>query len=169
MFYNKKYLRFLLLPFLSFVAISPFLAAGYSNAASNVKIGILANQGKETANAMWSNTASYLTRKIPQHAFTIVPLDFNEIGPAVGRGDVDFVIVNTEIYVGLEAQYGATRIATLKNKTKSGPYKVFGGVIFTRANRSDIKDLRDLKEQELYGGRQILAGRLDHGVAGIQV
>jgi diguanylate cyclase (GGDEF)-like protein len=144
MFCNK-YIRFLLFQFLSFFVISLCWPAVYSNAASPVKIGVLANRGKEAADTMWSNTASYLTRKIPQHVFTIVPLGFHEIEPAVGRGDVDFVIANPEIYVGLEAQCGVTRIATIKNKTKKGAYKIFGGVIFTRADRSDIKDLRDLK------------------------
>ncbi len=144
MFCNK-YIRFLLVQFLSFFVISLCWPAVYSNAASPVKIGVLANRGKEAADTMWSNTASYLTRKITQHVFTIVPLDFHEIDAVVGRGDVDFVIANPEIYVGLEAQCGVTRIATIKNKTKSGGYKIFGGVIFARADRSDIRDLRDLK------------------------
>jgi phosphate/phosphite/phosphonate ABC transporter binding protein len=150
MFSNKSS-RFLLVQFLLFFALSLYLPPAYSNTAPKVKLGVLAYRGKEAADTMWSNTASYLTKNIPQHVFTIVPLDFHEIGPAVGRGDVDFVIANPEIYVGLEAQYGATRIATLKNKTESGAYKIFGGVIFTRADRSDIKDLRDLK------GRKFMA------------
>ncbi len=119
-------------------------AASYG-ATSEVRIGVLAYRGKEAANTMWSDTASFLTKKIPHHVFTIVPLDFHEIGPAVRRGKVDFVIANPEIYVDLEATYGVTRIATLKNKTESGPYKIFGGVIFIRADRTDIKDLKDLK------------------------
>jgi phosphate/phosphite/phosphonate ABC transporter binding protein len=145
MFYNK-YLRFLLVQFSLFLFISSYLPPVYSNTASHkVKVGVLAYRGKEAAATMWSNTASYLTKKIPHHVFTIVPLDFHEIGPAVGRGEVDFVITNPEIYVGLEAQYGVTRIATLRNKTGNGSYKIFGGVIFTRTDRSDIADLRDLK------------------------
>ena len=89
--------------------------------------------------------------KNPGPPFLVVPLDFQEIGPAVDRGEVDFVIANPEIYVGLEATYGVTRIATLKNKTESGPFTVFGGVIFTRADRPDIRDLKDLK------GRRFMA------------
>ncbi len=80
---------------------------------SEIKIGVLAYSGKEAATKMWSETANYLTEKIPRSHFTIVPLDFNEIGPAVNRGAVDFVITNPEIYVDLEAQYGVAGIATL--------------------------------------------------------
>ena len=146
MFFHK-YIRFLSVPMLSLFLLSLPAPAVHSAAASNIKIGVLANRGKEVAAAMWSNTSSYLTKKVPRHVFTIVPLDFHEIGPAVGRGEVDFVIANPEIYVGLEAQYGVTRIATLRNKTGSGAYKVFGGVIFTRADRGDITDLRDLRDR----------------------
>ena len=121
------------------------------SAIPEVKIGVLAYRGKEAANAMWANTAAFLTKKIPGYAFVVVPLDFQEIGPAVGRGEVDFVISNPEIYVALESAYGATRIATLKNKTEGGPFTVFGGVIFTRADRPDIGDLKDLK------GRRFMA------------
>ncbi len=126
--------------FTSFVLPSPSFAA-----SAEVKIGVLAYRGRQAANAKWSETASFLTQKIPRHVFKIVPLDFDEIGPAISRGEVDFVITNPEIYVELEARYGVTRIATLKNKTKNGPFKIFGGVIFTGADRTDISDLNDLK------------------------
>ncbi len=113
--------------------------------AHDIHIGVLAHRGKETALRMWTPTAAYLARTIPEHRFEIIPLDFNQIGPAVGSGQVDFVISNPEIYVNLEAQYRVSRIATLKNMTSKGAYKEFGGVIFTRADRKDIKDIHDLK------------------------
>jgi phosphate/phosphite/phosphonate ABC transporter binding protein len=113
-----------------------------------VKIGVLAYRGKDQAMQMWSPTALYLSRHIPGHTFAIVPLDFHEMGPAVGSGAVDFVVTNTSFYVELESQYGVSRIATMQNKQNSSFYTLFGGVIFCRADRQDIHDLRDLKRKK---------------------
>ncbi|MDD5758035.1 MAG: PAS domain S-box protein [Desulfobulbaceae bacterium] len=110
-----------------------------------VKIGVLAHHGDETARRMWDPTAEYLTRTIPQHSFTIIPLGFAELAPAVARGEVDFVLANSSIYVGLEALYGATRIATVQNAGPRGGTSVFGGVIFCRADRSDLHSLAELR------------------------
>lgn len=114
-------------------------------ASQQVKIGVLAHRGAETALTMWTPTACYLNSVVPSYSFSIVPLGFHEIGPAVERGDVDFVLTNSSIYVELEARYGANRIATLQNNGWQGGHTVFGGVIFCRADRNDIRTLNDLK------------------------
>ncbi len=114
-------------------------------AQQQVKIGVLAYRGAEAALTMWSPTADYLTKNIPHYTFSIVPLSFHEINHAVERGDVDFVLANSSIYVELEARYGADRIATLRNNGWLGGHTVFGGVIFCRADRSDISNLNALK------------------------
>lgn len=129
-----------------------FLAGGFlcnplaaETTLQPVKIGVLAHRGPATALTMWSPTVDYLASNIPQHSFAIVPLDFHEIGPAVARGEVDFVLANSSIYVELEARHGVNRIATLRNNGWSGGHTVFGGVIFCRAERGDIKTLDDLR------------------------
>lgn len=40
-----------------------------------------------------------------------------------------------------------SRIATLKNRWRDKGYTVFGGVLFTRSDREDIKELKDLKSK----------------------
>ncbi len=110
-----------------------------------VTIGVLAYRGDEAARTMWSPTADYLSATVPGFSFAVVPLDFHEIGPAVKRSEVDFVLANTAIYVELEALYGITRIATLKNQGGKGAFTVFGGVIFCRNDRGDIQSLEDIK------------------------
>jgi two-component system, cell cycle sensor histidine kinase and response regulator CckA len=111
----------------------------------SIKIGVLAYRGQDEAMKMWSPTAAYLSAHVPNHIFSIVPLGFREFGPAVSDGLVDFVIANTSIYVDLETRYGISRIATLKNKGRHGSFTVFGGVIFCRADRNDIREIADLK------------------------
>ncbi len=113
-----------------------------------VRIGVLAKRGAEQALAMWGPTADYLSRQVNGYRFEIVPLDFPEVYPATEAGAVDFILANSGIYVELEVQYGVGRIATLRNLGPgSHTYTHFGGVIFTRSDRSDINGLADLSRQ----------------------
>ena len=145
---KARFLLFLqLFLVLSFLLSAPVICS----AKPEVRIGVLAYRGYNEALKMWSPTAVYLAEKIQPLHFSVVPLDFQEIGPAVQEGKVDFVLANTSIYVELEALYGVTRILTLKNLRKGGAYTLFGGVIFCRNDRSDIKTLNDLKSKSFMG------------------
>ena len=110
-----------------------------------IRIGVLAKRGREWCLEKWGPTARYLTDRIPGHSFSIVPLGFEDIYPAVKRDELDFILANPSFYVGLEALHGATRIVTLKNLRLGKPCMVFGGVIFHRADRTDIERLNDLR------------------------
>ncbi|VAW27370.1 hypothetical protein MNBD_BACTEROID06-1089, partial [hydrothermal vent metagenome] len=111
-----------------------------------VKIGVLSHRGDAKTIKMWNPTANYLIAKLPQYDFEIVPLDFDEVELAVKHATVDFILVNSGIYVNLEAQYSVTRLATMINlRNHVAAYSTFGGVIFTRSDRNDIKTLQDLK------------------------
>ncbi len=107
-----------------------------------VRIGVLVNRSPGETVRIWSPTAEYLGAQIPGFAFTIVPLEFRRIVAAVGRGEVDFVLANPSIYVELETRHDTTRLVTLKNAEASSR---FGGVIFCRASRNDIRELGDLR------------------------
>ncbi len=113
-----------------------------------VKIGVLAKRGKEQIRQKWGPTADYLTASIPDRSFEIVPLGFTEIHEAVREGRIDFVLANPAFYVELEKRHGVSRIATLINRNMPGRQTTtFGGVIFCRADRSDIRQLVDLKSR----------------------
>jgi len=136
----------LLLAILAISWLSPAsLFSAEPEQAKEVRIGVLAMRGKENCQKSWSPTAEYLSSKIPGHVFTIVPLDFQEIGPAVKEGRLSFVITHPSMYVTLEAHYGITRIATMKTDTMGLGLTKLGGVIFTRSDRDDIRTVRDLK------------------------
>ena len=122
-----------------------FFVLSPSSAEETVKIGVLAKRGPEVALAKWGPTARYLSERIGDRRFRIVPLGFDEIHPAVEQGRVDFVLANPAFYVQLEASYGVSRIATLKNRLSGGAYELFGGVIFTHAERRDLTTLADLR------------------------
>ena len=122
-----------------FIPLHSLAATAKQTEPAEVKIGVLALRGKDKCLQQWNATAEYLTQKIPGRSFTIVPLDFDEMGKAVKGQQVDFTISNSSMYVSLESHYGNTRIATMKiNMVWLGLTK-FGGVLFCRSDRDDIQ------------------------------
>jgi two-component system sensor histidine kinase TtrS len=130
--------------------------------AEPVTVGVLAHRGTDKAIARWTPTVEYLAARIPGREFRLVPLDLKEMPVALERGELDFILTNPGHYVELEAAYGITRIATLKNFRHGKPSKTFGAVIFTQANRDDIQTLDDLRgktfaavDEGAFGGFQM--------------
>ncbi len=113
-----------------------------------VHIGVLAKRGPELALQKWSQTGVYLSETIPEYHFVVIPLGFEEIHSVIKEGQVDFVLANPAFYVELEKLYGVNRIATLINqRLPCEQTTTFGGVIFTRADRTDITSLADLQDK----------------------
>ena len=112
-----------------------------------LRIGVLAIRGIDQCMHSWAPTAEYLGRQVPGQRFVIVPLTHNQINPTVENGAVDFILANSAMYVGLEHWYRANRIVTLKERRASGVYSRYGGVIFCRKDRLDIRSLSDLKDK----------------------
>ena len=135
-------------PLIIFVLILWAQLNPVSASADSVRIGVLAKRGTQQCFDQWSPTADYLSQKIPEHSFTIVPLGFDEIHETVKRKEVDFVLANSSFYVDLEVRSGAQRIATLKNLHSRGSWENnFASVIFCRSDRQDIHSLHDLKNK----------------------
>lgn len=118
-----------------------------SASAADVTIGVLALRGPAVVERMWGPTAAYLDKALPGDTFHIVPLGFDEVRVAVRQSRVDFILTNSSYYVELETLYGVSAIATLKNRFGDKGFSQFGGVIFTRADRSDIRTPADLKHK----------------------
>jgi ABC-type phosphate/phosphonate transport system substrate-binding protein len=106
---------------------------------------VLAIRGPQQCVEAWSPTADYLSGQIAGHQFVIAPLAHDQINPTVKNGTVDFILANPAIYVGLERWYQANRIATMKEQRLNGVYTRYGGVIFCRSDRKDIRTFSDLK------------------------
>lgn len=134
--------------FLLFLVIFVLATETHPQPAQEVRIGLLAKRGSAIDVQLWTATADYLSNHLPGYQFHIVPLDFTEIHDAVREGYVDFVLANSAFYVELEKLYGVNRIATLINQNL--PHQqttIFGGVIFSRADRKDITQLSDLRDR----------------------
>lgn len=108
-------------------------------------IAVLAIRGNKKAQSMWQPTAEYLSQQIPSHRFLVKPVTLDTIENVLKNSKIDFVLVNPALYAELEAKYGISRIATLRNKRPGGAYTRFGALIIARADRADITNLDSLK------------------------
>jgi len=134
----------LLLAICTLLLFLPSLLLANNIPTKTIKIGVLAKRGHEQALKKWQPTAEYLSEKIPDRQFKIVPLDFEAVHLAAMSRSIDFLITNSSYYVTLELDHGLSRIATLTNMHGNAPQHLFGGVIFTRADRTDINTLSDV-------------------------
>lgn len=110
-----------------------------------IKVGVLAKEDLDLTIAQWQPMMDYLSEKIPGYTFKMIPKNFEEMGQVAARSEADFFIINPGMYIEFSAEYGVNRIATLKNLRLGDPYVKFGSVVFTKADRSDINELKDLK------------------------
>ncbi len=110
-----------------------------------LKIGVLAIMGPQECQDRWAPTAEYLTRKVSGQRFVVIPLTHDQVYSQVEKAAVDFVLANSAFYVGLELKYEANRIVTLKERRGDGVYTKYGGVIFCRRDRKDIRTVNDLQ------------------------
>ena len=101
-----------------------------------VVIGVLAHRGPEQVLRDWLLTANYLSEVLPEWRFEIVPLGFDEVRGAVAEQRIDFLLSNPGIYVEMERDFHATRIATQKILGSDGRgHAYFGGVLFSRSDQ----------------------------------
>ena len=121
------------------------MAGAVVQAQEPVRIGVLANRGKERCVAEWGPLAEYLNGVLAPERFEIVALDFAETLEAAEGGGLDFLSANPSFYAGLESKGAAQRIATFQARCEAGPQAHFGGTIFALAARSDLRTIGDLR------------------------
>lgn len=141
--------------------------------ANEFGIAVLGIKGNAEAMTRWQATADYLNQTIPQHHFTMVPFENNSaLNQSISNNSTQLSITNPASSVELKMRYGQQLLATLLNNRQGNGYAQFGSVIFTRADRTDINKIEDLKGKVLlgvdelgFGGWRIAWGELlKHGV-----
>ncbi|MCP3688083.1 MAG: PhnD/SsuA/transferrin family substrate-binding protein [Gammaproteobacteria bacterium] len=123
------------------------LVAGYphlARAEQQMSIGVLAFRGEAGAIQRWSSTAQYLSDVVDGYSFQIIPLTLDSMANHVKQDKLDFILTNTGNYVVLEYAFGVSRLATLKLRHLGNDFTQFGGVIFTRHDHPDLRQLKDL-------------------------
>ena len=138
------------------------VAALASPAVAPLRIGVLANRPKPQAEAQWQPLAIYLQSALAQPVELTV-CNHQELDAAAAQHRVDVVITTAGHFILLQKNAGLSApVATLISSEGTNELTAFGGVIFTRSNRTDIASLADLSGQriaavslEAFGGYQM--------------
>jgi diguanylate cyclase (GGDEF)-like protein/PAS domain S-box-containing protein len=119
-------------------------------AAEPVRIGVLAFRPKPQTLAQWQPLAQALKQAIPERDFVVEAFNLNELADAVNLKQLDFVLTNPGHYVLLSRRSGLSApLATLLVDESGQRTSVFGGVMFTRADRTTINTLPDLYQKTI--------------------
>jgi PAS domain S-box-containing protein len=134
--------NWLLLLSLTMTTLSALPAFG----SEPVKIGILAFRPKAQMQAQWQPLAVALKQAIPERDFEIEILAYPALEQAASSRQLDFLITNPGHFVLLHKTIGLSApLATLVMDESGQRTTVFGGVIFSRAEQSDVNVLGDIK------------------------
>ncbi len=136
------------------IVLFPVLAA----AGDDVSVGVLAHRGVPKAKELWQPTVDFLNSRIPGYHFVLEPRKLDDLARDTAAGKFDFVLTNPGQYVELEAMYGISRLATLRNLRQGKPYDAFGSVIFTRADNTAVRSLKDVKGKRFAGVKKTAFG-----------
>ena len=116
----------------------------------HVRIGVLAFRPKPQTLEQWQPLAIALKQALPEYEFEVQALNFSELEKSTANKQLDFVLTNPAHYILLTKRSGLSApLATLATNENSQRATMFGGVIFTRAERSDIKNLTDIKYKSI--------------------
>lgn len=112
--------------------------------SNEIKIGVLSFAPKQTTLARWQPLAHYLEQRIGD-TVDILPMNYEELHQAIYSRSVDFVFTNPGDYIFFEQQgLLSDALATQVNCVNDQSVSVFGGVIVSKSDRSNINTLQDL-------------------------
>jgi PAS domain S-box len=146
----KISLKLVLFSFFLFIIFSSTINSIALADEDTITIGVLVGDSHTRPFTRLNGTDNYLSSKMPEFTFNIVPLDFKSMQDGISSGEIDFVVVDPATYVTLEASNGISIIATMETVTYLPPDYVdqdatsfLGSVIFTKNDREDIENLAD--------------------------
>ena len=117
--------------------------------ADELRIGVLAWFGNQTAENQWRILATTLQQHLPTTSVRMSYHDMDGLEAALAAGELDFIITNPGHYVVLEARHGATRIATQKVDPDRDSEHAVGSAVIVPAERADLATLDDLRGKRI--------------------
>lgn len=115
-----------------------------------VRIGVVSFRPKLLTEEQWQPLIKALKRAVPERDFVVEVFGLSELEAAVASRQADFVLTNPGHYIRISHLSGLSApLATVISDESGQPLSVFGGVILTKADRSDIRDLVDLRGKKI--------------------
>lgn len=140
MFCFPKFVRFVLAAFMI-----AFTTCATSAGLTTVRIGVLSYRDLDGEVVNWKEIQARLANAIPGYRFELSSLDGKSLRKAVQKGELGFVLTNSNQYVSLATEFGIQRIATIMLPEAASPEKALGSTLLTLADRKDINELSDLR------------------------
>ncbi len=140
MFRIRTFAHFILVTFLI-----TYAACATSSDLTTVRIGVLSYRELEGEVVNWREIQSRLATAIPGYRFELKPMDGKKLHDAVQRGELGFVLTNSNQYVALATEFGIQRIATILLPEAASTDKALGSTVLTLAGRNDVTELSDLR------------------------
>jgi len=133
---------------------SGFAKADHVQATSphtqDARLAVLAFRPKPETFAHWQPLVEYLNATVPGTRFRLEVYTYPELEQVVAQGKVEFLLTQPSHYVLLTYRNSlSSPLATLVGKEGAFALSKFGGVIFTRQDRTDINTLGDLRGKRL--------------------
>ena len=142
---NKKLIQFL-------AYLITTVLSHTAMAVEPLTIGIMHENGIEQNPEHWTPLAQYLSAHIPDHSFKIKSIYPHELQTELTGGKIDFLLTDPgNLIIAGDA---LTSISTLEYNWNGKTYAATGSVIFTRSNRQDINQLKDLTDKSIAATRR---------------
>lgn len=125
--------------------LSPLLALADAT-PTPLRLGVLAFRPKPDVIQKWQPLADYLNAQGLKQRFVLEALTYQELEEAVQRRQIDIVLTQPAHYVQLTYLVGLhSPLATLVEKEGEQHLERFGGAILRLTERSDLRELADIK------------------------
>ena len=140
------------------IFVLALLMAGTGHTAEIIRWGVFAYRGIEETTAQYEPIANYLDDLLPEYHLSLHVLPMERIYDGIEQQTLDFVTTNPTHFLVARRTYPLTGVmATLVSLDADGmPVYYLAGCIVTRADRTDIQTLRDVR------GKRVGAPSLQH-------
>ncbi len=119
-----------------------------AQAAETLTLGVYADRPAYEMEARYQALAKYLSARLPDAQVVLKVLDAKEIDEEARHGKLDLVLTTPDHYLRLHDKGELSALLATRISRSHGQGSDFiGGVIISRAGRSDIAALSDLKDR----------------------
>jgi len=114
----------------------------------HLEFAVLAFDDKAETLTQWQPVIDEVNRRLTEVELRMQALDFKEMYAAVQQREVDFVLLNSALYIDLAQRQGlSSPLASKVSYYQATALRGFGGVILVRNEHQGITQLEQLKER----------------------
>jgi len=113
-----------------------------SLALSEIRVGVLALRGEQTAQNTLEPLAQYLTDRMGEKV-SVIPLPFDKVNKFCESKEGEFILANSWWFVRTKVKFGAEALVTAEDQEGG---LMFGGVIFA-TKKSGIRSIDDIRNK----------------------